>query len=328
MADSIVDVAAAVVQRPDGAFLLAQRPAGKVYEGYWEFPGGKIEPGETPAAALKRELEEELGMTALSIYPWLTRVYEYSHAKVRLHFQRVVHWHGEPQSKEAQAFAWQSPGKLDVEPMLPANAVVLKALELPVQYAITNATALGEQAALERLESALRSGLKLVQVREKHFDPSRLERFAREVVSRCHQFGAIVLVNGDAALADATGADGVHLTAKRLMEATSRPDLPWCAASCHDRQEIEHAESLELDFVVLGPVKVTASHPDARPLGWQRFQSLAADVSIPVYALGGMRSTDLEAAWRNGAHGVAMLSGAWLDEPKPDQVPLSSEEDD
>jgi 8-oxo-dGTP diphosphatase len=328
LADSIVDVAAAVVQRPDGSFLLAQRPPGKVYAGYWEFPGGKIEPGETPAAALKRELEEELGMTALRIYPWLTRVYKYPHATVRLHFQRVVQWRGEPQSKEAQAFAWQSPGKLGVEPMLPANAVVLKALELPVQYAITNATALGEKEALARLESALCSGLKLVQVREKRFDQARLERFAREVVSRCHQHGAIVLINGDAALVEAIGADGVHLTGNRLMETTSRPDLPWCAASCHDRQEIEQAESLRLDFIVLGPVRATASHPDARPLGWQRFHTIAADVSIPIYALGGMRSADLGDAWRHGAHGVAMLRGAWLDESKPIQMSLSSEEDD
>jgi 8-oxo-dGTP diphosphatase len=311
LTDRIVDVAAAVVQRPDGSFLLAQRPPGKVYAGYWEFPGGKIEPGETAAAALKRELEEELGMIALCIYPWLTRVYEYPHATVKLHFQRVVQWLGEPQSKEAQAFAWQLPGEFGVKPMLPANAVVLKALELPVLYAITNATALGEKEALARLESALDGGLKLVQVRERHFEQARLERFAREVVSRCNQYGATVLVNGDAALAAVIGADGVHLTARQLMKTTSRPNLPWCAASCHERKEIEQAESLGLDLIVLGPVKATVSHPDARALGWQRFDDLAADVSIPVYALGGMRSADLEEAWEHGAHGVAMLRGAW-----------------
>lgn len=328
MADSIVDVAAAVVQRPDGSFLLAQRPRGKVYAGYWEFPGGKIERGETPAAALKRELEEELGLTALCIFPWLTRVYAYPHATVRLHFQRVVRWHGEPQSKEAQAFAWQSPASLDVGPMLPANAVVLKALQLPAQYAITNAAALGEKEALARLESALCRGLKLVQVREKQFNQNRLERFAREVVTRCHRRGAIVTVNGEPALADAVAADGVHLTAKRLMQTVNRPDVAWCAASCHDRQEIERAESLGLDFIVVGPVMPTASHPGARPIGWQAFDRLAANVSIPVYALGGLRIGDLDEAWRHGAHGVAMLSGAWLAEPHSIQASLSSDEDD
>ena len=149
-------------------------------------------------------------------------------------------------------------------------------------------------------------------VREKAFDKVRLATFARQVVARCHEYGARVLVNADVALAEAIGADGVHLPAMRLLATDVRPDLPWCAASCHDRQEIEKAERLELDFVVLGPVKKTASHSDAPALGWQRFRSLAEGTSIPVYALGGLLSRDLEDAWRNGAHGVAMLRGAWL----------------
>jgi len=311
LADKIVDVAAAVVQRRDGSFLLAQRPAGKVYAGYWEFPGGKIEPGETPAAALRRELQEELGLTATCIYPWLTRVYDYPHASVRLHFQRVVRWQGEPQSREAQAFAWQCPGQLDVEPMLPANTAVLKALELPMHYAITNASELGEEESLKRLDAALSRGLRLVQVREKHFEKSRLENFAREVLKRCRRYGAKVMINGDVALADSLAADGVHLTASQLLQTTRRPNLQWCAASCHDKNEIEKAESLAMDFVVVGPVKITPSHPDAQPLGWRRFESLVIDAALPVYALGGMQSGDLEEAWRHGAHGIAMLRGAW-----------------
>ena len=314
MPEKIVDVAAAVLQRSDGSFLLAQRPAGKVYSGYWEFPGGKIEPGETPSQALQRELEEELGVTALCIYPWLTRVFTYSHATVRLHFQRVVRWLGEPQSRESQAFAWQSPGAPGVSPLLPANAFLLKVLELPVQYAITDAGNSGEQQALERLDVALSRGLRLVQVREKHLDRSALERFAAEVVRRCHTHGARVMINGDADLAVRTGADGVHLPSACLMEAAARPPgLYWCGASCHDRREVEQAEAIGVDFIVLGPVKRTASHPQVTPMGWERFRELALGASIPVYALGGMLSSDLDEAWRNSAHGIAMQRGAWLD---------------
>ena len=312
MAEKIVDVAAAVLQRPDGSFLLAQRPTGKVYAGFWEFPGGKIEPGETPPQALRRELEEELGVTALRIYPWLTRVFNYSHATVRLHFQRVVQWQGEPQSREGQAFVWQRPGELIVSPMLPANTCVLKALELPEQYAITNASASGEQQALERLEAALSGGLKLVQVREKCFEPGRLEKFAREVVARCRDHGAKVMINADADLAARVAADGVHLRAAQLINAVNRPaGFRWCAASCHDRGEIEKAETLGMDFIVLGPVKLTASHPQARPLGWAAFGNLAQGASLPVYALGGLVLDDLEDAWRHGAHGIAMQRGSW-----------------
>lgn len=300
-----------MVQRPDGSFLLAQRPVGKVYAGYWEFPGGKLESGETPATALRRELEEELGITAVCFYPWLTRIFEYPHAKVRLHFQRVVRWRGEPRSREAQAFAWQTPGELNVKPMLPANTAVLKALELPVHYAITNASESGENEALTRLGSALNIGLRLIQVREKSFEKNRLESFARKVVARCRDHGAMVMINGDAAIADMVAADGVHLSAVQLMEASRRPDLRWCAASCHDRREIEKAETLGLDFIVLGPVKPTDSHPQARPLGWKGFSDLALGASIPVYALGGLAPNDLEDAWRHGAHGIAMRRGAW-----------------
>ena len=147
-------MAAAAIQRADGCFLLAQRPRGKDYEGYWEFPGGKIEQGESPSQALCRELDEELGIDAQRVYPWLTRIYSYPHATVRLHFQRVVQWHGDPVSKEEQAFAWQRPGELSVSPLLPANTAVLKALELPDRYAITNADELGENESLKRLQCA------------------------------------------------------------------------------------------------------------------------------------------------------------------------------
>ncbi len=103
----IVEVSVAVLQRPDGSFLLAQRPAGKIWAGYWEFPGGKVEPGETAREALLRELREELGITVETAYPWLTRVFIYPHATVRLNFFRVTAWSGELFGHEGQEFAWQ-----------------------------------------------------------------------------------------------------------------------------------------------------------------------------------------------------------------------------
>jgi 8-oxo-dGTP diphosphatase len=142
----IVDVAAGVIQRPDGSFLLAQRPQGKAYEGFWEFPGGKIEAGERPDQALVRELREELGLEVLRCYPWLTRLYHYPHAVVRLHFLRVDRWNGEPRGLEQQALSWQSPGGISQSPLLPANAPILKALTLPSFYAITCAGTLGVPA--------------------------------------------------------------------------------------------------------------------------------------------------------------------------------------
>ena len=114
----VTEVAAAVIERPDGLFLLACRPEGKPYPGYWEFPGGKIEPGESPREALVRELREELGIETREAWPWITRRYEYTHATVRLHFFRVTAWDGEPQSLEDQAIAWQHPLRPDVTPKI------------------------------------------------------------------------------------------------------------------------------------------------------------------------------------------------------------------
>jgi 8-oxo-dGTP diphosphatase len=299
-----VEVAAAVIQRADGAFLLARRPQGKVYAGYWEFPGGKVEPGEPAERALARELHEELGIDPCNAYPWITREYTYPHAAVRLNFFRVTAWKGEPHPKEEQAIAWQRFGTSPVEPMLPANAPVLAALALPQEYAITDAESRGVEPMLSAIREGLGRGLRLVQVRDKRL-PYR-DEFARSVVRLAREHGAKVLINGGPAL-----GDGVHFSASQLMQLEHRPPQGLAAASCHDEAELARAMALELDFAVLGPVKPTTSHAGAPALGWEGFARLARGASIPVYAIGGMRPSDLEDAWRAGAHGLAMIRGAW-----------------
>jgi 8-oxo-dGTP diphosphatase len=309
--DAVVDVAAAVVLRADGAFLLACRPVGKVFAGYWEFPGGKVEPGEAPEHALARELHEELGIDVVDAAPWITRVYAYPHATVRLHFFRVTEWRGEPHSKESQDLCWQRLDAPLAMPMLPANAPVLASLALPMTYAITNAAGLGVEAQLARIDRRLAEGLRLLQVREPALASPERSAFARTVVERAHRAGARVLINDDAALADAVGADGVHYRAASLMALSVRPPHALVAASCHDAPELAQAMRLELDFVVLGPVRSTPSHPGARTLGWPGFAALAGGASIPVYAIGGMRLEDLNIARRHAAHGLAMITASW-----------------
>jgi 8-oxo-dGTP diphosphatase len=306
-----VDVAVAVLIRSDGAVLLARRPQGKVYSGYWEFPGGKVEPGEPVTDALGREIREELGIEIDRAYPWITRVFVYPHATVRLHFHRVYGWRGQPRALEHEAVAWQRPELTELAPMLPANGPVLRALSLPEEYAITHACDLGEEPFLLRLEARLRGGLRFVQVREKALGREALKAFAQRVVGLAHVHRAKVLVNTDIDLAREIGADGVHLTAAQLAAAAARPELPWCGASCHSIEELRRAESLGADFAVLGPVRATPSHPHAVPLGWDGFREIAAGTAIPLYALGGVTPRDLEQARSCGAHGLAMVRGAW-----------------
>jgi 8-oxo-dGTP diphosphatase len=307
----IVSVAVAVMQRPDGKVLLAQRLVGTPYPGYWEFPGGKLERGESAREALARELHEELGIDVVHATPWLTQRYDYPHARVELSFFRVFGWRGDPHGRDGQAIAWQTPGAFDVEPLLPANTAILRALELPPIYGISMAEELGEHQFLERARHAIDGGLRLIQLREKTWPVDRLTKLAEMLLPLAHAASARVLLNGDAALAREIGCDGVHWSAESLLAARARVDGMLCAASCHDAMELERAGSLGVDFAVLGPLKPTPTHPWSKPLGWKRFEAMLVRSSIPVYALGGLTGVDLDTAIDHGAHGLALRRAAW-----------------
>jgi 8-oxo-dGTP diphosphatase len=311
----IVEVAAAVMLRADGQeFLLAQRPEGKVYAGYWEFPGGKVEPGESVREALIRELQEELGITVTACSPWLTRQFTYPHATVRLHFWRVTAWDGEigiTAPLEHAAVNWEKCGKsASVTPILPANDPILKALSLPTTMAITMAETEGTEVQVERLEAALSNGLRLIQIRDKNWPSAQRLWFAEVVTRLVHNHpNALVLVNDDAHIARCVGADGLHLSSASLIECTQRPDFEWVGASCHNALELAKAVELGCDYALLGPVLPTLTHPEASAMGWAEFTRLITDCPIPVFALGGMQGDMMLEAQQNGAHGIAMMRG-------------------
>lgn len=308
----VVEVAAAILLR-DGEqgreFLLAQRPPDKVYAGYWEFPGGKLEAGESFRDALVRELHEELGIAITAATPWLCREFIYPHAHVRLKFFRVSAWQGEITPSEHTGCTWTPLGDAPaVAPVLPANGPILRALALPDIYAVSNAADNGIDAELERIRRGLRAGVRLFQLRDKTLPAATRQRFAERAAALVHAApGARLLVNDDEALARAIGADGVHLSSSRLQALSQRPDGDWVAASCHDAADLERATQLGLDFVVLGPLLPTDSHPGTAGIGWDAFATRIERLTLPVYALGGLRQELLATAQSRGAHGIALL---------------------
>lgn len=308
----LVHVAAAVILQDGGReFLLACRPEGKVYAGYWEFPGGKVEPGESVYQALVRELQEELGITVTRADPWLVRRFTYPHATVSLNFFRVHAWEGEIHPKEHSGFSWIRTNEAPaVSPILPANAPILKALSLPGLMAVTNAEENGPDKELQRIDRALAEGVGLFQIRDKTLPAEQRRAFALAACEKIRAAGAIALINGDEGLAQACGAPGLHLSSTQLMGLHKKPEgFVWVGASCHHRAELERAATLELDYLVMGPTLDTPSHPETPGLGWPGLAALIAESPVPVFAIGGMKPGHLSLAHQQGCHGIALMRG-------------------
>ncbi len=307
-----VHVAAAVLRDAGGRILLARRTHGRDLAGRWEFPGGKVEAGETPRAALARELHEELGIEIEGVAPLIAVPQAYPHKRILLDVYTLDGWRGRPRGLEKQALAWAPVETLATYPMPPADIPVVAALQDPESYLITPEPAGDRADFLRRLQRALDDGARRVQLRVRTLGADALKVLAAEVARRCHMAGAQLLVNGEIALARELGI-GVHLRAAQLAALETRPlpsTLP-VAASCHDAAELRRAEALGCDFAVLGPVAPTPDHADATPLGWPGFAALREQVSLPIYALGGLRPEDITEARRHGAQGIAAIRALW-----------------
>jgi 8-oxo-dGTP diphosphatase len=306
----LIHVVAAVITDVRGRVLLARRTAGRDLAGAWEFPGGKVDPGETAYQALERELHEELGIRIDAVTPLIAVPQAYPTKRLILDVYRVDAYRGKPQGREKQALAWSPLEKLSTYPMPPADRPVVALLTQPDRYLVTPDVGPDRKLFLRGVERALVAGIRRIQLRTGLRDD--FPALAAEVQARCLTHDAQLLINADIAMA-AKLRCGVHLRASQLSELRERP-LPkdqLVAASCHDEVELRNAEARGVDFVVLGPVAATPSHPERAPLGWKQFAALRETVSLPIYALGGMTTSDLRDAHCHGAQGIAAIRGLW-----------------
>lgn len=308
-----IHVVAAVITDARGRILLARRTDGRDLAGLWEFPGGKCEPGESPEQALVRELQEELGITVQVGAALINVPQRYPDKRLRLDVRRVTTWQGTPRGVEGQALAWVAPEKLVRYRMPPADQPVVAMLLQPDRYLVTPEPGENDAAWLAGLSTALDAGVRRVQLRARSLDGQpRWQGLAGRAVALCQQAGAEVLVNGDCELAQQLGA-GVHLRAAQLQGLSARPLPPELrvAASCHSVEDLQHAETLGLDFAVIGSVLATATHPQATPLGWDGFARLREATSLPLYAIGGLSPEDIGEARQHGAQGIAAIRALW-----------------
>lgn len=280
--------------------------------GLWEFPGGKLEPGEDREAGLARELHEELGIVLQGARPLIRIRHAYPDKAVELDVYMVTAFAGEPVGREGQEVRWVARQALKDYRFPAANRPIVSAVQLPEQYLITGPyTDLRDFS--QRLDAALNAGVRLVQLRAKHLSEAAYRDLAVHALEMCRRRGAALVLNADPALVREVGADGVHLDARRLAGCAQRP-LParfLVGASVHSPAELARAGRIEADFTVLGPVAPTASHPGQPPLGWARFAEIAALSELPVYALGSVTPADRPRAFASGAQGIAAIRALW-----------------
>ncbi|WP_347330796.1 Nudix family hydrolase [Marinimicrobium locisalis] len=307
----VVRVAVGVVQGADGRILIARRSDDAHQGGLWEFPGGKVDPGETLAKALARELREELAIDVLASEPLIEIRHDYPDKSVWLQVCRVTAFEGEPQGAEGQPVQWVQPEALPGFAFPAANRPIVNAIRLPRTLLITGEADSSVDWSL-RLEWALTQGVSWVQVRAPGLSDQEYHERLDRALALCRPRGVKVLAHGDASRARAD-LDGVHFNSEALRACRERPvaESAWWGASCHSPDELRQAARLGVDYALLSPVLPTSSHPDAQPLGWARFADWVAAAPMPVYALGGVTEAHRAQALASGGQGIAGIGFAW-----------------
>lgn len=310
-----VHVAVGVVRRGDSV-LIARRPDHVHQGGLLEFPGGKVESGERVQDALVRELHEEVGIDVCpsSLNPVIGIRHDYGDKRVFLDVWETGIFEGEPNGREGQYVDWLPADELSPADFPEANRPIIQAVQLPRDYPISGGQSLSGaelyDAVCERLDA---SRPRWFLLRAPWLPEPEYIALATRLQTCCDNAGVRMMLHGHPDLVRAVPAAGVHVPSAlaREMAPGALASAKLLGVSCHNKVELEQAAALGADYALLGPVAKTASHPDAEPMGWHAFETLAAAATLPVYALGGMGTDDIQKALEAGAQGVAGIGYWW-----------------
>lgn len=310
--EKYVHVAVGVLINAREEVLVALRPREVHQGGLWEFPGGKVEPQETVQQALGREFEEELGLRIEDCTPLMRVRHDYADKSVLLDVWTIGNYAGTPRGREGQQIAWRRIQELQPADFPEANAGIIRILALPRRLAITP-----EAGSREEMESSLSQllerGIGLIYFRQKSVSAASYHEWFVSAEQACKERGVMLLYCPPVdrpSLDPALQFRALHVSSAQLGTLETRPvgSDRLFSASCHTLEELRRAESLGADFVLLSPVRPTAKYPDSQLLGWSGFEHLARQVSLPVFALGGMKPEDLKVSRQHGGFGIAGIS--------------------
>lgn len=309
---ALIHVAVAIITNQKKQVLTSLRAVNAHQGGLWEFPGGKLEEGESALDALKREIHEELSVSIKEASPFKIISHQYSDKKVLLDSWKVESYTGKPKGAEGQQIKWQLISELNAKEFPAANSEIIQALKLPERYMITGSYDNAEDFK-SKLERSLKNGISLVQLRCKKASETEYKKLVKIARSLCDLYSATLLLNTTLDVFSATNANGLHLNSQMLHSIQTRPidKVSLLSVSCHTEQEIIKAKKIEADIILLSPVKETKSHPGVKGIGWDKFTEISSNIDVPVYALGGMKESDLDDAKSSGAQGVAAISSFW-----------------
>ncbi|PFG09797.1 8-oxo-dGTPase [Marinobacter sp. LV10MA510-1] len=313
-----VHVAVGVIIR-DGRVLIARRPEHAHQGGLLEFPGGKVEPGESVQQALVREIAEETGLRLIesALQPVIGIQHDYGDKRVFLDVWSTDTAAGEAHGREGQPIQWLLPQDLRDEDFPAANRPIIRALQLPSQLAFTGSDVAEGESGLKRLQAALQvSQPPLVVLRSPALAEQAIAytRFAQSALALCQSHGSELMLHGAAELIGRhSQAAGVHLPWRHARHCQQRPVAVHfrLGVSCHNAEQLAHAAVIGADYATLGHVLGTPSHPNEAPLGWHGFSQLVSAARLPVYGIGGLSPADLPQARQCGAQGIAGIGFWW-----------------